>query len=383
MSSQGGYIQTVLGPIAPEEAGVSLIHEHVLLDLTKGITGVAQYKTGAKKYVPIMRRAEAGWEPGQEGPGTAATWGAKWGQPVTLENLNDRQKHWVYYGDQKLDSIDDAIYEFDQFRRVGGSTIVDQTTRGMGRDPLGLVEISRATGVNVVMATGWYLADYHPDDMDELSEEKLVELMVQDIEVGVAGGVKAGIIGEVGMDHPMHPNEEKSLRASAKAAVATGVALSVHPGFNPASPFDIVRVVDEAGGDLSRTVIDHCDSRFNTSAGTNVFDSGPLLELAKTGVYLAFDTFGWEGSFRQRSPVDQPNDAIRLNWLKTVADAGYPDRVLVSSDIALKHWLRRYGGHGWRHLPETVRNLMRYKGFPEELIHQIFVDNPREVLTKS
>ena len=198
-----------------------------------------------------------------------------------MENLNDRQKHWVYYGDQKLDSIDDAIYEFDQFRRVGGSTIVDQTTRGMGRDPLGLVEISRATGVNIVMATGWYLADYHPADMDDLSEEQLVDLMVQDIEVGVAGGVKAGIIGEVGMDHPMHPNEEKVLRASAKASVATGVALSVHPGFHPASPFDIVRVVDEAGGDLSRTVIDHCDSRFNTSAGTNVFDSGPLLELGQ------------------------------------------------------------------------------------------------------
>ena len=132
MSSQGGYIQTVLGPIAPAEAGVSLIHEHVLLDLTKGISGVEQYKTGAKKYVPIMRRPEAGWEPGQEGPGTAATWGAKWGLAVTLENLNDRQKNWVYYGDQKLDSIDDAIFEFDQFRRVGGSTIVDQTTRGDG-----------------------------------------------------------------------------------------------------------------------------------------------------------------------------------------------------------------------------------------------------------
>ena len=54
---------------------------------------------------------------------------------------------------------------------------------------------------------------------------------------------------------------------------------------------------------------------------------------------------------------------------------------MVSSDIALKHWLRRYGGHGWRHHPESIVDLMRYKGFSEELIRTIYVDNPRDALT--
>ena len=59
-----------------------------------------------------------------------------------------------------------------------------------------------------------------------------------DIELGVARGVEAGIIGWWGCT-TLHPNEEKALRASAKASVATGVALSAHPAFNPSSPFDI------------------------------------------------------------------------------------------------------------------------------------------------
>lgn len=377
-----GYVQTVLGPVEPKDIGLTLTHEHVLHDLTCGCTGVDQYETVQPKYVPIMKRSEAGWEAGESGPGTAATWGAKWGQPIVLENLADRQRHWVYYGDQKLTSLEDAIYELGQFKRVGGGTIVDQTTRGMGRDPVGLVEVSRAAGVHIVMGTSWYINSYHPPDMDDLSEDHLVELIVKDVDEGVGGGVQAGIIGEVGMEYPMHPNEEKALRASARASVRTGIPLSVHPGTDPQSPFDIVRVVSEAGGDLSRTIMAHCDNRLNTSAGTNVFDAQSHLELAKTGVYLSYDTFGWEGSYRQRVPVDQPNDAIRLNWVKAVADAGFASQILVSCDMALKHWQRRYGGHGWRHMPETIAQLMRYKGFERELIEMIFVTNPARVLTR-
>ena len=52
-------------------------------------------------------------------------------------------------------------------------------------------------------------------------------------------------------------------------------------------------------------------------------------------------------------------------------------------DLALKHWQRRYGGHGWRHMPETIAQLMRYKGFEKELIEAIFVTNAATILTKA
>ena len=64
-----------------------------------------------------------------------------------------------------------------------------------------------------------------------------------------------------------------------------------------------------------------------------------------------------------------------------LVDAGHEQRVLMSHDLALQHWQRQYGGHGWQHIPETVTALMRYKGCDEALIQRILVDNPRELLT--
>jgi len=42
--------------------------------------------------------------------------------------------------------------------------------------------------------------------------------------------VKAGIIGELGCTSNLTPNEEKVLRAGARAQKITGAAISIHPG---------------------------------------------------------------------------------------------------------------------------------------------------------
>ena len=52
------------------------------------------------------------------------------------------------------------------FRRVGGQTVVDPTNASLSRDPLALARISRATGLNIVMGAGYYVAAAHPADMD-------------------------------------------------------------------------------------------------------------------------------------------------------------------------------------------------------------------------
>jgi phosphotriesterase-related protein len=96
---------------------------------------------------------------------------------------------------------------------------------------------------------------------------------------------------------------------------------------------------------------------------------------------MELDCFGWEGSYRQRGKVDMPNDAVRLNYLTALADAGFESKLLISHDIALQHWQRKHGGHGWQHIPETVTQLMRYKGFDAKLIERILYTNPQEMLT--
>jgi predicted metal-dependent phosphotriesterase family hydrolase len=49
--------------------------------------------------------------------------------------------------------------------------------------------------------------------------------------------------------------------------------------------------------------------------------------------------------------------------------------------MALQSHQRKYGGHGWQHIPETVTALMRHKGFDPALVQRILVDNPRDALT--
>ena len=46
-----------------------------------------------------------------------------------------------------------AAVELGAFKTAGGSTIVDCTSEGLGRDPLALRRVAQATTVNIVMPT--------------------------------------------------------------------------------------------------------------------------------------------------------------------------------------------------------------------------------------
>jgi phosphotriesterase-related protein len=377
-----GKVQTVLGPVEPTELGLTLPHEHVLIDMTLGACSADVLIDQTESGRAAATTAEAGWEPGEDGPGTAASYRARWNEPICLENRADVARNWFYYGNYKSTSIEDAIYEANLFKRHGGGCLVDQTSIGLARDPRGLQQVARATGVHIVMATSYYTFEYHPAEIEELDIGGVQDRIMRDIEVGVGGaGVQAGIIGEVGMSTNMHPREEKVLRASARAQKASGLPLSIHPGFGPDAIWAAVRILEEEQADLSRTIMCHVDHRLASKPAPHSFEPEPWLELAKTGMYLEFDCFGWEESYRQRGQVDMPNDAIRLNEIMALVEAGHSDRVLMSHDLALQHWQRKYGGHGWQHIPETVTALMRYKGFDENLIRKILVDNPGELLT--
>ena len=350
MSPSTGRVQTVSGAIEPEAMGITLPHEHLLIDLSSCFIPPATEKEREHAY-----------------------------QKVGLENLS-----WLrYHPFQSLDNMQmlsesEAIEEAVLFREAGGQTIVDCTINGIGRDPAALVRIARASGLNVIMGSGYYTAPSHDPDLTAKSEDEICAEIVSDVTDGVGdSGVHAGFVGEIGLSFPIESNERKVLRAAVRAQRETGACLSIHPGRNRASTFEIVDIVGEMGGDLSRVIMCHIDVR--------VRDAGDRLKLAATGCCLEYDVFGWEGHFPSSwttdDYLDMPNDTERLREIRALVDAGHLSQILISQDICRKSARVCYGGWGYVHIPEQVVPMMRQRGMAQEQIDAIMIDNPRRLFT--
>jgi len=341
-----GLVQTVLGAIHPDELGVTLTHEHLLIDL-------AFHREPPSEAFP----REIFYK------------------PVTLETVG-YLKHYGYANrdDAQLLDIQTAIDEIGLYKQHGGSSIVDATSMGIARDPVGLSRIARATGLNIVMGSSYYVGSSHPPDMSEMTEDEIFEKIVQDVTVGVDGtGIRSGIIGEVGCNFPLSDNERKVVRASGRAQAATGAPLLIHPGRDETSPFEIIEILREMGADLSRTIMGHIDR--------TVFVRDNLKAIADTGCYLEWDLFGREQSlYVYNLSIDMPSDARRMDDIAWVIEQGHGDKVVVAQDVCNKNQLIKYGGYGYAYILESIVPRMRRRGFTEESIQRILVDNPAKVL---
>ena len=345
-SQMKGFAQTVLGPVSPESLGPTMTHEHLLIDFSFMLQPIAEASQVGRAH-----------------------------EPITLENLGwVRHNHYSNLDNLLLVDEDTAIAEAALYRRAGGGTIVDATTLGIGRDPLALTRIARATGLNIIMGAGYYVDAVHPGDMDDKTESDLTSQIIGEITDGVGDtGVKAGIIGEVGCTWPLTQNERKVLSAAASAQRETGAAILIHPGRDEQAPAEILEVLAEAGADISRVIMGHLDR--------TVFTFETLLEIARTGCYMEYDLFGNESSHYPLSDIAMPSDAQRLDYIKRLATEGFAERLVIAHDICTKHRLVKYGGHGYAHILENIVPKMRRKGFSAEQIHAITVENPARVLT--
>lgn len=264
--------------------------------------------------------------------------------------------------------------ELSAFARDGGTVLVDQTTYGIGRDPLGQLAASEAAGLHVVAAAGTYVAAYLEPELLALDTAALTDRFVAEVQHGMDGTpVRAGLIGEIGTSWPIEPVERHALEAAAAASRRTGAAISVHPGRHPDAPFAIVDILQAAGAELSRTVICHMDRTF--PRGERVRD------LLETGVCVEWDFFGIEQSHYWFGDVELPTDLQRLHLIRSLMDAGFADRILVSHDICTCTRMIHWGGHGYGHLMRNGPELMRRAGFSPPQIDQLLRRNPLRLLT--
>jgi len=341
-----GKVQTVLGIIDGDSLGVTLPHEHLLLDATAFF--VEPTEASQRKLAH---------------------------EPVSLENLYWVKPHCLSHVDNmKLTDEQLAIKEAMLYKLAGGDTIVEMTNIGIHRDPLGLARIARATGLNIVMGTGYYRVPSHPPELATMTEQEIAEEIIRDIMVGAdKTEVRAGVIGEIGCSLPLEETERKVLRASAVAQQQTGAALNIHPSPSDDLVLEIIRILHDAGADLSRTIISHVDMFFGQTT---------RCEIADAGCYLEFDCFGYADLFPiyHGRVLDTPSPTQRINDIIQLIADGYLAQILISGDICYKHMLVNYGGYGYAHILHDIVPLMRNKGMSDEQIHTLLVENPKRVL---
>jgi len=306
-------VMTVSGPLPPERIGFSLPHEH----------------TG-----------------------------------IYLWHVRDRWDYWELTPDEL--TIADELRDF---RRRGGSTLVDLTLPGVGRDPERLRRLASSSGIQIVMGTGWYRESYYPPEarIDRRSVDDLADEMIAEFRDGVGGtGVRPGIIGEIGTDKPwLSAQEERVHRAAARAAMTTGMAITTHAVMSPVGLAQL-RVFTEEGVDPTRVIIGHADSY-------------PVLEhwlaILEQGANLELDFLG------QRFGTEEAAEPRLIELLVELLERGFGDQVLLSQDVCHNAQLKANGGFGYVYLQQHLLPRLRTAAVGEGEIQRMTIDNPRRMLT--
>jgi len=341
-----GKVQTVTGVIEPEKLGPTLMHEHILWDVTRPEV-VSEAKNTNLQEVTI-----------------------------TLQNVWEINRRSILdYGNQSNRRYSVALEELSLLRAAcANAVIVDLTNFGIQPDPLGLRYLSEGTGVPIIQGAGYYVDEYIPEALKASTVDQLTEEIISQVRTGCWNtDVCAGIIGEIGCMWPLKPFERKVLQAAALAQQETGASINVHPGRHREAPFEIVDIIQSSGGDVNRLVMSHIDRTFA--------DLDDALKLAATGCILEYDFFGIETSYYWFNDTDLPTDYMRLAYIRSLIERGHGRQVVVSHDICTKTRLSSFGGHGYRHIFQNVVPLMERKGFSEAEIRLIIEDNPRSLLT--
>lgn len=326
MTQSGSPLQTetARGPVATDDLGVVLMHEHVFV-LSPEI--MANYPQG-------------------------------WGDEAARES--------------------DAVAKLNALKAIGVDTIVDPTVIGLGRYIPRIQRVAAQTELNIVVATGVYTYNDVPmyfhftgPGTGMGGPETMTDLFIRDITEGIAEtGVKAAIL-KCATDEPgVTPGVERVLRAVAGAHRETGVPITTHTHAATRRGLEQQRIFAEEGVDLSRVVIGH-------SGDTTDLDY--LEELVANGSYLGMDRFGLDMILG----FDE-----RVDTVARMCERGHADKMVLSHDAScyidwLPEALLPVAVPNWHylHIHNDVLPALRERGVTEAQITTMLVDNPRIIFS--
>jgi phosphotriesterase-related protein len=186
---------------------------------------------------------------------------------------------------------DDALFAAgveaaEKALRVGVKTIGEPTAMFGGRDVRFMKRVADETGLQVVPCTGIYTYDYLPLNWQSRSEDEMADAFVHDIEQGIQGtDIKAAFLKCAADEAGVTANVEKVHRACARASLRTGKPIMAHSHPGSGTGPRQVEIFVEEGVNPEQVQIAH----------TGDTDDLDYIEgLLQTGVFIGLDRYGIE-----------------------------------------------------------------------------------------
>lgn len=218
-------VNTVLGPVATSDLGVTYIHEHL--------------------YV----------------------------------KPNELPRYYPY----TLDNIDKSIEEARSFRAAGGHTMVEMSPLNFGRNTEVLRIIAQKTDINVVCITGLHKQEHLPKWFDELDDAEVSHVLIDEIEGGIGySHVKPGAI-KIGTSlNEITPAEHRSIRLCGTVARDFGLPMITHCDKGTMG-LEQIKLLGETGVSPERICLSHVDLTLDVDYLKRICDTGAYISFDHVG----------------------------------------------------------------------------------------------------
>jgi len=340
------YVQTVLGLVAKSELGIILPHEHLFNDLSSVVD---------EPFYQFSNQIT------QQKVSPNIQWALKQDPYCCADNMAKKD-------------ITDVINEVNNFKKLGGKTIVDATgSASIGRDVESMRIVAEKTDVNIIASTGLYLEKFEKERIQR-PIDIIAKEIDRDLRDGIAGtNIKAGLIGEIGISPSFTGNEKNSLKAAGLAQLNNKhIAINVHlPGWLRVAHDVLDILINEVGVDPSKISLAHCDP-----SGVDYDYQKSLLDR---GVWLEFDMIGLDITFPKEGVSPTVNETTQVVY--HLIKSGYQNQLLLSHDLFLKQMWAKNGGNGWAFVPNVFLSLLKNKGISSKITNGLCTINPANLLT--
>ena len=312
------HINSVSGPISPDDLGFTLMHEHVMVSAS-----------GLYDSYPDLLGA-------------------------------DREAK--------------AIACLAAAKAAGVDTMIDATTFDLGRNPELLRTVAAASGVTIINVTGWWLDV--PRFLRGVSVNQMKREFVRDIDEGFRGtDIKAGILKCAADFEGVTAPLETMARAVARAHVDTGLPIMVHSYPTGQVARRQIEIFMEEGVDLTRVKIDHSNDTTDIEYLEWILDQGCYLGLDRYPGRLVsphmrtvtLKTLIDRGHAERLCPS---HDCMCLSVMKENPDGSMP----ADHEFALRN------PDKYLYMHKHVIPELQQMGVSEATIELLFVTNPRRFL---